>query len=235
MVKINDANESYVVKEVLKAYEYFKTKNVLVDIVILDEEKYSYENYVKEEIEGAILNSQMAYLKNIKGGIFTLSVAEMERNDIELINFVSSIIIDGKKGGITNNLKEIEEEYLENYKEIGQEEQMPVITEESNEDIDIMQNVEDIKYYNEYGGFSKDGKEYLIKANKQNRLPTVWSHILANEKFGTLVTQSMGGYTWYKNSRLNRITSWENSANYDIPPEAIYLKDIDNQKNLSLV
>lgn len=53
MVKINDANESYVVKEVLKAYEYFKTKNVLVDIVILDEEKYSYENYVKEEIEGA--------------------------------------------------------------------------------------------------------------------------------------------------------------------------------------
>ena len=112
MVKINDANESYVVKEVLKAYEYFKTKNVLVDIVVLDEEKYSYENYVKEEIEGAILNSQMAYLKNIKGGIFTLSVAEMERNDIELINFVSSIIIDGKKGGITNNLKEIEEEYL---------------------------------------------------------------------------------------------------------------------------
>ena len=234
LVKINDANESYVVKEVLKAYEYFKTKNVLVDIVILDEEKYSYENYVKEEIEGAILNSQMAYLKNIKGGIFTLSVAEMERNDIELINFVSSIIIDGKKGGITNNLKEIEEEYLENYKEIGQEEQMPVITEESNEDIDIMQNVEDIKYYNEYGGFSKDGKEYLIKANKQNRLPTVWSHILANEKFGTLVTQSMGGYTWYKNSRLNRITSWENSANYDIPPEAIYLKDIDTKKTWSL-
>ena len=111
---------------------------------------------------------------------------------------------------------------------------MPVITEESNEDIDIMQNVEDIKYYNEYGGFSKDGKEYLIKANKQNRLPTVWSHILANEKFGTLVTQSMGGYTWYKNSRLNRITSWENSANYDIPPEAIYLKDIDTKKAWSL-
>jgi cellobiose phosphorylase len=69
---------------------------------------------------------------------------------------------------------------------------------------------------------------------KEDRLPTVWSHILANEKFGTLVTQSMGGYTWYKNSRLNRITSWENSANYDIPPEAIYLKDIDTKKAWSL-
>ena len=34
--------------------------------------------------------------------------------------------------------------------------------------------------------------------NKGNRLPTVWSHILANKKFGTLVTENMGGYTWYK-------------------------------------
>ena len=129
LIKIRDVNDGYVIREVLKAYEFFRTKNIQTEVVILDEEKHSYENYVREEIENSILNSQMSYLKNIKGGIFTLSVAEMERNDIELINFVSSIIIDGKKGGITNNLKEIEEEYLENYKEIGQEEQMPVITE----------------------------------------------------------------------------------------------------------
>ena len=39
----------------------------------------------------------------------------------------------------------------------------------------------------------EDGKEYLIRVNKNNRLPTVWSHIMANEKFGTLVTENMGG------------------------------------------
>ena len=50
----------------------------------------------------------------------------------------------------------------------------------------------DNKYFNEYGAFSPDGKEYLIKVNKNNRLPTVWSHIIANEKFGSLITENMG-------------------------------------------
>ena len=97
-----------------------------------------------------------------------------------------------------------------------------------------MQNKEELKYYNEYGGFSADGKEYLIKVNKSNRLPTVWSHILANKNFGTVITENMGGYTWYKNSRLNRITRWENNPNYDIPSEVIYLKDVDTKKIWSL-
>ena len=45
----------------------------------------------------------------------------MEEKDIELLEFISSIIIDSSKGGLENNLKEIEEEYMEKYKEIGQE------------------------------------------------------------------------------------------------------------------
>ena len=72
LLKVKDVNESYVIKEVLKAYEYFRTKNIETELVILDEEKHSYENYVREEIEGAILNNHMSYLKNVKGGIFSL-------------------------------------------------------------------------------------------------------------------------------------------------------------------
>ena len=58
--------------------------------------------------------------------------------------------------------------------------------------------------------------------------------ILANEKFGTLVTQNLGGFTWNKNSRLNRITSWNNNALTDIPSEIIYLKDLETGKTWSL-
>lgn len=65
--------------------------------------------------------------------------------------------------------------------------------DEENDDINILENKEKLKYYNEYGGFSEDGKEYLIKVNKRERLPTVWSHILANEKFGSVVTEKYGG------------------------------------------
>ena len=234
LVKIKDINDSYVVKEALKAYEFFRTKNLETELVILDEEKHSYENYVREEIEGIVLNSQMAYLKNIKGGIFEISKNEIDKQDLNLLNFVAAIVIDGSKGGIKNALKDMEDEYLEKYKEIGKEADSIIIEQENSENIDILQNKENLKYYNEYGAFSEDGKEYLIKVNKENRLPTVWSNIMANKKFGTLVTENMGGYTWHRNSRLNRITSWENQANFDIPSEVIYLKNLDSKKTWSL-
>lgn len=61
-----------------------------------------------------------------------------------------------------------------------------------------------LKYYNEYGGFSLDGAEYHIRINKEEKLPTVWSNVMANRNFGTVVTEGLGGYTWYKNSRLRK-------------------------------
>ena len=233
LVKIKDLNDNYVIKDVLKAYEFFRIKNIQTEIVILDEEKHSYENYVKEEIENSILNQQMAYLKNIRGGIFTLFKSEIDSKDINLLEFISAIIIDSKKGGLKNNIKDLEEEYIEKYNYI-EEEKVQIIMDEDNDDIDILENKEKIKYFNEYGGFSEDGKEYLIKINKENRLPTVWSHIMANKKFGTIITENMGGYSWYKNSRLNRVSSWENNPCYDIPSEIIYIKDIENKKSWSL-
>ena len=234
LIKIKDINETYIIKEILKAYEFIRTKNFEIELVIIDEEKHSYENYVREEIDGLILNSQLSYLKNIRGGIFELSKNEISKEDLELLEFVAKIIIDGNKGGLENAIKDLEEEYLEKYKSVGNEVENIIIDSENTENIDILQDKEKLKYYNEYGAFSADGKEYLIKANKENRLPTVWSHIMANEKFGTLVTENMGGYTWYKNSRLNRITSWENQPDFDIPSEAIYLKDMETKKAWSL-
>ena len=219
---------------VLKAYGYFRTKNVETEIVIIDEEKYSYENYVREEIDTTILNNHMGYLKNISGGIFILSEEEIEKKDFELLKFISVITINCAKGNLENNLKEKEEEYLEKYKEISEEENSNIFVEENLEDVDILKNKESLKYYNEYGGFSEDGKEYLIKVNKEKCLPTVWSHIMANEKFGTIVTENMGGYSWYRNSRLNRITSWNNNPSYDIPSEIIYIKDMETKKAWSL-
>lgn len=234
LVKIQEVSEAYVIKEVLKAYEFFRTKNIQTEIVILDQEKHSYENYVREEIESSILNSQIAYMKNVKGGVFTLSKGEIDPKDMKLLELVATIIIDTNRGGLENNIKEREEEYLEQYKQIGEEETIPSFEEEEKEDIDLLKNKEELKYYNEFGGFSEDGKEYWIKVNRENRLPTVWSHILANEKFGSVVTENMGGYSWYKNSRLNRVTSWENNPSYDIPSEVIYVKDQTTQKAWSL-
>ena len=228
-ITIKYLNDVYVIKEVLKMYEYLRTKNLKTELVIIDEEKYSYENYLKNEIENAIQNSQLAYLKNIFGGIFTLSRAEMNQQDLEMIKFISIFVIDAHLGNLENIIKDKEIEIIDNYKIVEQNMISENIEDDSNE-IDLLANTDELKYYNEYGAFSKDGKEYIIKINKNQKTPTTWSHIIANEKFGTCVTESNGGYTWYKNSRLNRVSSWDNSSIINIPSEIIYLQDEENGK-----
>ena len=47
--------------------------------------------------------------------------------------------------------------------------------------------------------------------------------------FGTIVTDNLGGYTWNKNSRLNRLTAWSNDRVSDLPSEIFYIKDDDNK------
>ncbi len=149
------------------------------------------------------------------------------------MNFVSSFTVDAHLGDLNHLVSDLEEEYLASHQNIPEEDFEDILEEEFKPQIDILNN-EEIKYFNDYGGFSPDGKEYLIKVNKEKRLPTVWSHVLANENFGTLVTENMGGYTWHKNCRLNRVSSWSNKPHLDIPSEVIYMEDLKTGKKWSM-
>ena len=168
------------------------------------------------------------------GGIFVISKNEISLDDAQLLTFASTIIIDTHKGDLEHAINDMEEEYLLGISKVDDKQFETKVSEENYGQEDILKNKENFKYCNEYGAFSADGKEYLINTNKNNRIPTVWSHILANEKFGTVITESMGGYTWYKNSRLNRLTSWHNKAFLDIPSEVIYIQDETTGKTWSL-
>ncbi len=103
LVKIKDANDAYVIKEVLKAYEYFKIKNIKIDLVILNGEENVYERYVKEAIETEILNRHLMYQMNLKGGIFILNENEIE--DKDLLEFRANLILDAHMRKYKNNYK----------------------------------------------------------------------------------------------------------------------------------
>ena len=228
LVKLDGINDIYVLNEVLKAYEFFRVKNIQVDLVIFDEEENNYEKYVKEEIINSILNKNLNYMQNQKGGIFIIEDDEVK----DLLCFRANLVIDAKKGDLKQQLMDLEEELLDKEKSINNETAKVQATE--SEQLPIPLDTERLKFYNEYGGFSEDGKEYIIKINKQNKLPTVWSHIISNGNFGTIVTESMGGFTWCGNSRLNRLTAWSNDQVVDTPSEVIYLQDRDNLKTWSI-
>ena len=227
-VKIKNVNDIDVIKELVKAYEYFKTKNLQIDLVILNEEKEKYDSYVKDAVLDTILNRNLAYMINTKGGIYVLN--NIKDEDKKLISIYSKLVIDAKGGNLNNQLNEFDED-IPKINTSDSNENAVLVEENTKENQLINSN---LKYYNDYGGFSQDGKEYLIRVNKNENVPMPWSHILTNENFGTLVTDGMSGYTWYKNSRLNRISSWSNNPILDVPSEIIYLKDDETKRAWSI-
>jgi len=87
---------------------------------------------------------------------------------------------------------------------------------------------EEVLFENSFGGFKEN--EYIINVEAGNVPPRSWSNIIANQKMGTITTENSGGYTWINNSRLNRITTWENDAIKDFQTESIIIKDTDKKE-----
>ena len=227
LVKIKNELELETLGEVLKAYDYFRLKNIKIDLVIINEEEYSYNEKLRNLIEYEIQNNQIAYM--INNGIYVLS--NIEKEDLETLEFRANLIIDVSKGNLDTIIKEQKQEYFEHQKYWSLNNKDIVIKEEedSKKEISKTNFLDNLKFCNEYGGFTQDGKEYHIAISKNQKTPIVWSNILGNENFGTVVTETGGGYTWCKNSRLNRITAWNNNPILDMPSEIIYVKDVETE------
>ena len=222
LVKIKNIEDMYVVEELINAFEYYRAKKVYLDLVILNLETNVYERFIKESINELISNKQIDYLKNINKGIFILNNDEIQKEDLDVIEFKSRIIIDSQNGGLETVIKELED---------AEKEEISIKKERiANIDHEIYSlKKENLLYDNSFGGFSLDGKEYFIYKNKENLLPSVWCNVICNNFFGTVITDNLGGYTWSKNSRLNRLTAWNNDRIIDLPSEIFYIKDEDNK------
>ena len=152
LIKIKDVSDIDVVKDALKAYEYYRVKNIKIDLVILNDEKKTYDNYVYEEIQNAILDRNLSYMQNVNGGIFVLN--NIEKQSKRIIEYRANLLINAHLGNIERQIKDYEEEYIEKIKDVGDEERKPQILQEEIERKAL--NADELKYYNEYGGFSKD-------------------------------------------------------------------------------
>ena len=93
----------------------------------------------------------------------------------------------------------------------------------------------DLLFFNGWGGFSPDGREYHIVLKNGNYLPAPWINVMANPKFGCLTSELYTGYTWWRNSRECKLTPWSNDPAIDQPGEVCYLRDEDSGEYWPLV
>lgn len=73
-----------------------------------------------------------------------------------------------------------------------------------------------------YGHFSDDGDEYIINTPKT---PKPWVNVISNGKYGLVVSQNGGGFSWYTHSEFNRINRWHQDMIQDNWGKFIYVKN----------
>ncbi|MBU1863025.1 MAG: glycosyl transferase family 36 [Candidatus Omnitrophica bacterium] len=83
------------------------------------------------------------------------------------------------------------------------------------------------KFRNKYGYFTEDGSEYVIT---NPRTPRPWINVNCNERYGYVVSQTGGGFSWYGNSQLSRLNIWHQDLIRDDYGKYIYVRDNKSKK-----
>lgn len=225
---IHDTEYLRNVELLLKAHSLWRLKGFDVDLVIINDHPPSYINELQDSIHDHIQKSMERQRINQRGGIFVLRSDEMQQEDRVLLFSVAEAVLEGHLPKLKFGAHQTEYDGEEN---------RPLTFKP----VDIRENEgkrftdpEELMFYNGYGGFTPDGKEYVIQLDARRGEkdlafpPAPWINVLANEEFGFLASEKGSGYTWSRNSRENRLTPWSNDAVMDPPGEAIFIRDEEN-------
>ena len=102
LVKIKNINDVYMVRELIDAIRYFRLKNILIDLIVLDEEKD--EKYILESIRRYIELKGVSYMLNANGGVHMLLKEKVSEQDENLFYAVADVILDAEKGFLKEQL-----------------------------------------------------------------------------------------------------------------------------------
>ncbi|MGE4282671.1 MAG: glucoamylase family protein [Clostridia bacterium] len=219
LVIINKTDEIDIIYQLLKAHEYWRVKGLHIDLVILNEDEGSYTQPLQDMLRDAISISHARDLQDKPGGVFIQAGKTMPQEDRILLMTAARMILNADAGTLAEQIKLKDND-----------DSLPVIKQWKQQATKYVQTklgLPELVYDNGWGGFTKDGKEYVIHLKENQMTPAPWSNVISNERFGFLVTESGGGYTWAENSRENKLTPWSNDPVRDPVGEAFYLRDED--------
>jgi len=157
---------------------------------------------------------------NQRDGIFLLRTDQIPNTDLILLETVAGVILDDKNGTLAEHASRLTQQPG---RLPGFTPSLPVAQDP--ESTPLLAQPNDLLMDNGLGGFSPDGKEYIIHLNPGQHTPHPWINVIANPQFGFLVSEAGGGCTWAVNSGENRLTPWRNDPLTDMPGEVLYLRD----------
>ncbi len=220
LVRIDDPEDLDIVRQLLRAHEYWRNKNLSVDIVILNEKSTSYIQELHGSLEALVRTSQhrsSPSSSSVSGQIFLLRTDLVSAELRDQLLCIARVVLLSRRGPLAD--------------QVTRAQLRPLAALPSPRPAHAAKRIsappprEALLYFNGFGGFSPDGREYVITLAEGLRTPEPWINVIANPSFGFIVSQSGGGFTWSLNSHENQLTPWSNDHLTDALGEFFYLRD----------
>jgi cyclic beta-1,2-glucan synthetase len=220
VVRIDDASDVGIVRQLLRAHEYWRMKQLSADVVIINEKLSSYAQDLQISLDGLVRGSRLRLspdTSNVRGGIFLLRADLLSPQERVLLQTVARSVFLSRRGTLAEQITRSQRaEVVE----------LPTPRpRRAARRLDTPLPYRPLDFVNGLGGFADNGREYVTILGEGLRTPAPWINVITNPSFGFLVSESGSGHTWSLNSHENQLTPWSNDPVSDPPGEAIYIRD----------
>ena len=220
LVRIDDAEDRDIVRQLLRAHEYWRMKQLAVDLVIMNEQATSYAHELQTALETQVRTSQSRLLHSghdPHGNVFILRADIVSAEERILLQTAARAVLLSRHGTLAEQLVRRQRTQLSPA--------LATLQPSPTKPTTAPPPQLDLEFFNGLGGFANDGREYVTILGKGQQTPAPWINVIANPSFGFQVSESGSGYTWSINSRENQLTPWSNDPVSDPPSESIYVRD----------
>jgi cyclic beta-1,2-glucan synthetase len=222
LLRIRDEGGLNLLDELLVVHLYWRRRDMKIDLVILNQSETGYHDELSEQIRRLFVVHSSEHWLNKRGGIFLLRQDQMAPAEVTLLATAARVVLEDVAGTLAEQLARLDVQPVRLPNFIPIHEPSP-----STEGASAVERPGNLLFDNGLGGFTPDGREYVIHLEPGQWTPAPWTNVIANPDFGFLVTTNGLGCTWAYNSGENRLTPWRNDPVSDPPSEAIYLRDED--------
>jgi cyclic beta-1,2-glucan synthetase len=222
LVRIDDPEDTEIVRQLLRAHEYWRLKGLAVDLVILNERTTSYLQDLQAALMALVRTSQSGerHPQATHGNVFILRGDLVSPSDRDLLQTAARAVLLSRHGTLADQVLRAER-FEVAPKPLPRSEPSAGVPEAA-------PTRPTLEFFNGLGGFADDGRTYVTVLGEGQWTPAPWINVVANRDFGFQVSESGAGCTWAGNSREHRLTPWSNDPVGDPPGEILYVRDDDS-------
>jgi cyclic beta-1,2-glucan synthetase len=221
LVRADSLEDMPLVRQLLRAHQYWRMKQLAVDLVILNERGASYLQDLQAALEAQVRTSRSrppGTAPAARGAVFVVRADLMPAQTRALLLAMARAVLVGRRGTLQEQLNNLPE---------AEAVAPPPRRAPNAEAAPGAAATPQLEFFNGFGGFAAEGREYVTVLGAGRWLPAPWINVVANASFGFQAAAEGSGYTWSGSSRENQLTPWSNDPVTDRPGEVLYVRDED--------